>query len=205
MAQFWCAKVSLPSRTLLTQPAGILIAFWVGLTFAYLAATELIPARRSKGEVLVFRQGHQPDSLSPKRHDIETGSDVTRVDRPADGEKSQTDVSDVIVKQTAIFQWSDVCYDVKIKDETRRILDHVNGWVRHDDIAAARSEPLTRAIGQAGHLDSSHGATRLPFPASNVHDRVQGVSGAGKTTLLDVLATRANVGVSSMPFRRNRS
>lgn len=45
-------------------------------------------------------------------------------------------MSTVIERQTAIFQWQDVCYDIKIKKEDRRILDHVDGWVKPGTLTA---------------------------------------------------------------------
>jgi len=41
-----------------------------------------------------------------------------------------------IEKQTAIFHWEDVCYDIKIKSETRQILDRVDGWVKPGTLTA---------------------------------------------------------------------
>ena len=41
-----------------------------------------------------------------------------------------------IQKQTAIFSWRDVTYDIKIKKEERRILDHVDGWVKPGTLTA---------------------------------------------------------------------
>jgi ATP-binding cassette subfamily G (WHITE) protein 2 (PDR) len=42
----------------------------------------------------------------------------------------------MLQEQTSVFQWHDVCYEVKIKDETRRILDHVDGWVKPGTLTA---------------------------------------------------------------------
>lgn len=38
----------------------------------YLAATEFISEKKSKGEILVFRRGHTPAALKEKAHDEET-------------------------------------------------------------------------------------------------------------------------------------
>jgi len=120
---------------LLTRNFGIIIAFVIGLGAAYITATEFISSKKSKGEVLVFRRGHTPAALAkttPDDMEAATG-------RPANVEKAaaaEQDVSAMIEKQTAIFQWKDVCYDVKIKNETRRILDHVDGWVKPGTLTA---------------------------------------------------------------------
>lgn len=41
-----------------------------------------------------------------------------------------------IQKQTAIFHWSGVNFDIKIKGEPRRLLDDVDGWVKPGTLTA---------------------------------------------------------------------
>lgn len=36
----------------------------------------------------------------------------------------------------ATFSWSDICYDIKIKGQDRRILDCVDGWVKPGQLTA---------------------------------------------------------------------
>ncbi|KAL6229268.1 hypothetical protein BDW75DRAFT_249912 [Aspergillus navahoensis] len=101
---------------------GIVIAFMVFFMFVYLIATEYITEAASKGEVLLFRRGRQPKAQAS---DSETTADATyRAEENAESAGAN------IQRQTAIFQWQDLCYDIKIKNEERRILDHVNGWVK---------------------------------------------------------------------------
>ncbi len=54
---------------------GIVIGFMIGFLVTYLAAAELVQARKSKGEVLVFRRGHKPAVFKhhDKEGDAETG------------------------------------------------------------------------------------------------------------------------------------
>ncbi|KAJ5698388.1 ABC transporter CDR4 [Penicillium macrosclerotiorum] len=102
---------------------GILIAFMVFFAFTYLVGTEYISEQKSKGEVLLFRRGHR---LPIMDFDLERSSPVSG------SEKTQESVPQAsgIQRQTSIFHWQDVCYDIKIKGEPRRILDHVDGWVK---------------------------------------------------------------------------
>lgn len=111
---------------------GILFGFVFGLMFVYLAATELITEKKSKGEVLVFRRGHKEFAKSKSTDDLESAP----TGRPVAAEKTDSDDIAIIERQTAIFQWSDVCYDIKIKGEPRRILDHVDGWVKPGTLTA---------------------------------------------------------------------
>ncbi|KAI4739562.1 hypothetical protein E4T50_09973 [Aureobasidium sp. EXF-12298] len=113
---------------------GIVIAFMVGLLFAYLGATELISAKKSKGEVLVFRRGHAPAALTKtSSDDIEAAGAGKAV---AEKQYNDANPADIIQKQTAVFHWEDVCYDIKIKKEDRRILNHVDGWVKPGTLTA---------------------------------------------------------------------
>lgn len=104
----------------------------IGLCATYLLATEFITAKKSKGEILLFRRGHTPATLQQK-----LGDEEAVVGTMAGVEKTNnTDLSAVIKKQTAIFHWENVCYDIKIKGEPRRILDHVDGWVKPGTLTA---------------------------------------------------------------------
>lgn len=109
--------------------------FLVGLCAVYLTATEYITAKKSKGEVLLFRRGHKPAVLSQSRNgsdeEVGAGNGVG-----AQKTSTNVDVSTILKKQTAIFHWEDVCYDIKIKGEPRRILDHVDGWVKPGTLTA---------------------------------------------------------------------
>ncbi|RMZ88596.1 hypothetical protein DV736_g4173, partial [Chaetothyriales sp. CBS 134916] len=112
---------------------GILIAFMIGLMCSYLAAGETISAKKSKGEVLVFRRGYAPKSLKGPSGDVESADTGGQV--PIESSTKQ-DASAIIQKQTAIFQWKNVCYDITIKGEPRRILDYVDGWVKPGTLTA---------------------------------------------------------------------
>ncbi|KAJ5600815.1 hypothetical protein N7450_001882 [Penicillium hetheringtonii] len=104
---------------------GIMIGFLIFFAAVHLLATEYISEQKSKGEVLLFRQGHQPKYLGGES-DAESAP-VPNTNEKTDESRSE-DIS--IQRQTAIFQWEDVCYDIKIKGEPRRILENVDGWVK---------------------------------------------------------------------------
>ncbi|KAK5995250.1 ZEB2-regulated ABC transporter 1 [Cladobotryum mycophilum] len=113
---------------------GIVIAFTIGLTVLYMIAAELVSEKKSKGEVLVYRRGHKPAAAlhaEKRRNDPEAAmaniGPILTSERTKEG---------VLLKQTSVFQWHDVCYDVKVKGEDRRILDHVDGWVKPGTLTA---------------------------------------------------------------------
>jgi len=158
---------------------GIMIALMVFGCFGYLVATEYISAEKSKGEVLLFRRNRVPN-LQPKPDEEAHGDDRLNVETLA-REKTLPDAPASIQKQTTVFHWDSVCYDIKVKKEERRLLDEVDGWVKPGTLTAlmARSLPPTREWNKMAN------------------DCLQGVTGAGKTTLLDVLANRVTMGVVS--------
>ncbi|KAL2006612.1 hypothetical protein VTN00DRAFT_9280 [Thermoascus crustaceus] len=107
---------------------GIMFAFMGFFMCTYLIATEYISEAKSKGEVLLFRRGHQPAAISKGSDDVEKSNEPVPAEKTE--ESSNAGSSAGIQRQTAIFHWKDVCYDIKIKGQPRRILDHVDGWVK---------------------------------------------------------------------------
>ena len=107
---------------------GIMFAFMIFFMATYLIGTEYISESKSKGEVLLFRRGQTPKKTGGSDDDIEMTS-MTPTDKK-DGSSTDGDASAGIQRQTAVFHWQDVCYDINIKKEERRILDHVDGWVK---------------------------------------------------------------------------
>ena len=102
-------------------------------TFTYLAASEIVTAKKPKGEVLLFRRGHGPAS-KPKT-DLESSSQSLKSNEQM-SEVVEPKLSGTIQKQTSIFQWKNICYDIQIKKEERRILDRVDGWVKPGTLTA---------------------------------------------------------------------
>ena len=100
-----------------------------GLMAVHLIAIEKISEKKFKGEVLVFQKGKAPRAVNASASDKESGFPSEKA--LAEKEQSGCSTADIIQRQDSIFSWKDICYDIKIKkDETRRILDNVDGWVR---------------------------------------------------------------------------
>ncbi|KAJ4267167.1 Multidrug resistance protein [Fusarium torreyae] len=110
---------------------GILIAMTIFNHIVYIIATEFISAKKSKGEVLVFRHGHMP-TVSKGKSDSEASSSGPI---PTASKLNDTQVAN-IQGSTSVFHWNNVCYDIKIKGEPRRILDNVDGWVKPGTLTA---------------------------------------------------------------------
>jgi ATP-binding cassette subfamily G (WHITE) protein 2 (PDR) len=115
---------------------GIILSFTIFFLFTYLLGTEYISAAHSKGELLVFKRGHIP--AVSKSHDDEESSPPSEASRVVaeNTEHEKTEHANGIFKQTAIFHWRDVCYDIKIKGQPKRLLDHVDGWIQPGTLTA---------------------------------------------------------------------
>lgn len=112
---------------------GILILFMLGLMVLYLSAAEVVQEKKSKGEVLVWPRSKMPAVLKGSASDLESANTKPT---PVGALTKETTILDNIQKQESTFSWKDVCYEVKIKNETRRILDHVDGWVKPGTLTA---------------------------------------------------------------------
>ncbi|KAJ5178709.1 hypothetical protein N7492_001919 [Penicillium capsulatum] len=109
---------------------GILVAFMIFFNGVYLTATEQISSEKSKAEALVFRPGHGPQHLELEE-DTETG--------PADSMRLKVQPTNDTIrlpKQTDVFSWKSLNYDIPVKEGTRRLLDDVNGWVKPGTLTA---------------------------------------------------------------------
>ncbi|KAL8834803.1 MAG: hypothetical protein Q9170_003599, partial [Blastenia crenularia] len=105
----------------------IMIALMIFGCCVYLLATEYISAKKSKGEVLLFGRGRVPD-FQPKLDEEANTDDKMDPETPV-REQTIPDAPPSIQKQTTIFHWDSVNYDIKIKGKPRKILDEVDGWV----------------------------------------------------------------------------
>ena len=120
---------------------GILFAFMIFFLALYLFATEYNSATNSSAEVLVFRRGHAPkhlfDSERAAQHDEEAPrASGTISSRDAATPSQEEEQIQVLRPQTEVFSWKNVCYDIKIKGEPRRLLDNVSGWVKPGTLTA---------------------------------------------------------------------
>ncbi|KAF2119900.1 pleiotropic drug resistance protein, ABC superfamily [Lophiotrema nucula] len=148
---------------------GIIFSMLIIFCTVHLVATEYIPARRSRGEVPLFRRSKK---RTKQVKDEETGRStgfihhLTREERAHDQslvrttEFQKNKVGIERVKDQATFHWSALDYTIKVTNEPRHILKDVEGWVQPATLTA-----------------------------------LMGVTGAGKTSLLDILACRTRVGI----------
>jgi ATP-binding cassette subfamily G (WHITE) protein 2 (PDR) len=118
---------------------GVIIALTLVLLLCHLVTTELVASARSKGEVLVFRRSRMHKAKAKQlRMDEETGTTPAMLaEKSSDKEGSGFKVE----QHASVFHWEDVCYEVQIKDQTRKILDNVDGWIKPGTLTALMVAP----------------------------------------------------------------
>ncbi|ONH72210.1 Multidrug resistance protein CDR1 [Pichia kudriavzevii] len=120
---------------------GIIVGFVVFFLGVYIGLVEINKGAMQKGEIILFQQSKlrklrkQGSKLSGS-NDIEAATSIEKRESTSeDSVSGEADVSDLDVG-TDIFHWRDVCYEIQIKSETRRILNHVDGWVKPGTLTA---------------------------------------------------------------------
>lgn len=124
---------------------GIEIGFVFFFLGIYMLFVYVNPGARTKGEVLVFpraivrkitknrkRSDPEEDAADSPQHAIATGA----VDASQLNKEQEERAKQLIEASDEIFYWKDVCYDIKIKNEPRRLLNYVNGWVKPGTLTA---------------------------------------------------------------------
>jgi ATP-binding cassette, subfamily G (WHITE), member 2, PDR len=106
----------------------IIIAFFVFFTIIYLLISHKCYEQPFEVRSLVFRQTQHARSQTRTTKDVEERNEALLVDdRECLPEQEQTSF---FQEQGPTFHWHDICYELKQKGETRRVLDHIDGWVK---------------------------------------------------------------------------
>lgn len=123
---------------------GIIIAFILFFLFTYITLCEYNKGAEQKGEILLFQQSALRKLKKEKKlntlhvQDIETGKSEKfdpLNEKEDSNEESSFDEGNMIT-HADIFHWRDLTYEVKIKSETRVILNNVDGWVKPGQVTA---------------------------------------------------------------------
>jgi ATP-binding cassette subfamily G (WHITE) protein 2 (PDR) len=105
---------------------GILCGFLAIFFPTYVLAAELAKPPKTRGEILVFGRGK-----GFHRREQPLDAESQEKDRPVVADKTHGSLqSDTIIAGKDVFHWEDLCYDIKVKGGTRRLLDHIDGWVK---------------------------------------------------------------------------
>lgn len=129
---------------------GIGIGYSVFFLITYLIVCELNPGKTQKGEILIYPQ-HIIRRLRKQREDkrltdyntsdLEAGSsdssitDITLLEDPKELEEDSLNYAGLSTANN-VFHWRNVCYDIETKNETKRILNNIDGWVKPGTLTA---------------------------------------------------------------------
>jgi ATP-binding cassette subfamily G (WHITE) protein 2 (PDR) len=114
---------------------GTLWATMICFCAFYLLCAENVSSQKSKGEVLLFPRTKTPRIKVAKQDLEEASPDRVDPDMVA-ATKTERNMLVNIQRQTAIFHWDGITYDIKIKKEPRRLLGGVDGWVKPGTLTA---------------------------------------------------------------------
>ena len=122
---------------------GIIIAFYVFCILAYMVASEFQSDPSSLGGVMVFKRGKVDSKILKEYADDPEDAIIEQEEaRRARGEDEKEHEHDTGALEVSdeVFSWRHVCYDVQIKDQTRRLLDDVSGYVAPGKMTALMGE-----------------------------------------------------------------
>ncbi|KAK8050931.1 hypothetical protein PG993_002316 [Apiospora rasikravindrae] len=150
---------------------GIIVAMMVIFCVIHLLASEYIPAERSKGDVLLFQHGYSkpsrkgstgPETANPPpvfSQDIGMQSSYDGA-----GVDSKTVPNDP--KHSSVFHWNDLCYELKTRSGTRRILTNIDGWVEPGTLTALMG---VTGAGKTTLLDVLANRTSVGVVSGGIH------------------------------------
>ncbi|EXJ79220.1 ATPase [Capronia epimyces CBS 606.96] len=108
---------------------GILLGFLFFFLILYLTVTEFNSHSTSSAEALVFKPGHVPKTI---QQGVSEKKSQAVVEEPG----TQDEELDALPKQGDVFMWRNVCYDIKLRKDQKRLLDRVSGWVKPGTLTA---------------------------------------------------------------------
>ncbi|PWY81575.1 ATP-binding cassette transporter [Aspergillus sclerotioniger CBS 115572] len=114
---------------------GILIAFVIFFMTTYLIIAEFLVFNYSKGEVLVFQRRHKV-ALDSRNHTADEECSAEKMNQHSMDLKGGSEKTINFQFESNTLHWRDVCYDVPIKGQMRRIADNIDGWVTPGTLTA---------------------------------------------------------------------
>lgn len=115
---------------------GIMLAFLVAFTAAYILAAEYNTSMTVTSESLVFQRGHVPSHLlQTKEHHLNDEQTEVQVVGKVNSDE-EMDTQNITSPNRDIFTFRNIAYDIEIKGQPRRLLDGVSGWVKPGSVTA---------------------------------------------------------------------
>ncbi|AGO10579.1 AaceriABR126Wp [[Ashbya] aceris (nom. inval.)] len=117
---------------------GIVLVYAVFFLGLYMLLIEYNKGEMQKGEMAVFLRSTlkklKKQNKKAVKGDVESGNVPGKESSTIESDQSRELIQKI--GSDGIFHWRDVCYDIQIKKETRRILTNVDGWVKPGTLTA---------------------------------------------------------------------
>jgi hypothetical protein len=100
---------------------------------SYILTAEYARPPKTRGEILVFQRSKAKKNKRSAQKDLENQlTEKQLVEKVAVSPIAKEDgmLRHPSTGNGPIFHWEDLCCDIKINGKDRRILDHVDGWVK---------------------------------------------------------------------------
>jgi len=140
--KFWTIQWYGPWLIYNTRNIAIMIVMTIIICAFHLLAAHYIPAQRSKGDMIRFQRHRRKRRVSP---DSENGTPLTfspetngqsRGAANFHGKPESNPNFEAIKKQSSVFHWKNLSYEIKVQDGTKRILNDIDGWVKPGTLTA---------------------------------------------------------------------
>ncbi|ODV97159.1 hypothetical protein PACTADRAFT_32646 [Pachysolen tannophilus NRRL Y-2460] len=118
---------------------GIMVGFVLFFLGTYLGLIEFNRGAMQKGDITLFQRStlrKLKKEQKNKARDIEAGSSVSKIFLEDNESEASSEDIKKLIKGKDIFHWRNVCYDIKVKNQVRRILSNVDGWVKPGTLTA---------------------------------------------------------------------
>ncbi|KAM5356965.1 hypothetical protein ACJ41O_003611 [Fusarium nematophilum] len=118
------------SHSHLWRNFGIIWAWWALFVAVTVASTSRWKSSCQGASMLRSPRERRRESEKPTpQHDDEEARDPNGITVHSESRPHQV-VDGVLVRNTSIFTWKDICYTVKTAEGDRQLLDNVYGWVK---------------------------------------------------------------------------
>ncbi|KUJ19331.1 ABC transporter Cdr4 [Mollisia scopiformis] len=114
----------------------IIIAMFLIFGAVHLFAAEYVPAQRSKGDILLFNRGKQRRDGIDEMEKAASKNEVPKGGRNERKKSFQKRSQVATRKDSAVFHWNNVNYNIKTKEGTRTVLTDTCGWVKPGTLTA---------------------------------------------------------------------
>jgi ATP-binding cassette, subfamily G (WHITE), member 2, SNQ2 len=129
------------TRAHLWRNFGIIIGFFIFFVLLTMLGLELQKPNASGGSITIFKRGQAPKEVEKAMEKGSTAEDeeAQKLDRGVDNSSENTKEDNGntgIAKNTTVFTFSNVNYEIPTKEGTRQLLKDVQGYVRPGKLTA---------------------------------------------------------------------